>query len=138
MAVNVVDPRERYAGWVAPLCWLAVALEGFDLVVLGVVLPSLLADKAWGLTPNTASLVSVVGLLGVMVGALALTVTGIALATMTPAQLRALRPPKRKRPTDMRGQNGPERPAPASPAHATEAAEAKGRLGRRPRTRQRG
>ena len=70
MAVDVVNPRERYAGWVAPLCWLAVALEGFDLVVLGVVLPSLLADKAWGLTPNTASLVSVVGLLGVMVGAL--------------------------------------------------------------------
>jgi MFS transporter, AAHS family, benzoate transport protein len=47
-----------------------VALEGFDLVVLGVVLPSLLADKSWGLTPNTASLVSVVGLVGVMVGAL--------------------------------------------------------------------
>ncbi len=70
MAVDVVNPRERYAGWVAPLCWLAVALEGFDLVVLGVVLPSLLAEKSWGLTPNTASLVSVVGLLGVMVGAL--------------------------------------------------------------------
>ena len=70
MAVDVVNPRERYAGWVAPLCWLAVALEGFDLVVLGVVLPSLLTEKAWGLTPNTASLVSVVGLLGVMVGAL--------------------------------------------------------------------
>jgi MFS transporter, AAHS family, benzoate transport protein len=70
MVVDVVNPRERYAGWVAPLCWLAVALEGFDLVVLGVVLPSLLTDKAWGLTPNTASLVSVVGLLGVMVGAL--------------------------------------------------------------------
>jgi benzoate transport len=70
MAVDVVNPRERYAGWVAPLCWLAVALEGFDLVVLGVVLPSLLADKSWGLTPNTASLISVVGLLGVMAGAL--------------------------------------------------------------------
>ena len=70
MTVDVVNPRERYAGWVAPLCWLAVALEGFDLVVLGVVLPSLLADKSWGLTPNTASLVSVVGLVGVMVGAL--------------------------------------------------------------------
>jgi MFS transporter, AAHS family, benzoate transport protein len=70
MAVDAVNPRERYAGWVAPLCWLAVALEGFDLVVLGVVLPSLLADKSWGLTPNTASLISVVGLLGVMVGAL--------------------------------------------------------------------
>ncbi|GAA4551958.1 aromatic acid/H+ symport family MFS transporter [Pseudonocardia xishanensis] len=58
------------AGWVAPLCWSAVALEGFDLVVLGVVLPSLLRDPAWGLTPGTASLISVVGLLGVMVGAL--------------------------------------------------------------------
>jgi MFS family permease len=56
--------------WVAPLCWTAVALEGFDLVVLGVVLPSLLRDPAWGLNPGTASLISVVGLLGVMVGAL--------------------------------------------------------------------
>jgi len=65
-----VDPRARYAGWVAPLCWLAVALEGFDLVVLGVVLPALLKEPGWGLTPNTASLVSVVGLVGVMVGAL--------------------------------------------------------------------
>src|SRR4051794_32649462 len=68
---QTVDPRARYAGWVAPLCWLAVALEGFDLVVLGVVLPALLTEPGWGLTPNTASLVSVVGLVGVMIGALA-------------------------------------------------------------------
>ena len=40
------------------------------LVVLGVVLPALLNEPGWGLTPNTASLVSVVGLVGVMVGAL--------------------------------------------------------------------
>jgi AAHS family benzoate transporter-like MFS transporter len=66
-----LDSRERYAGWVAPLCWMAVALEGFDLVVLGVVLPALLNEPSWGLTPNTASLVSVIGLVGVMVGALA-------------------------------------------------------------------
>ena len=65
-----VDPRERHAGWVAPLCWMAVALEGFDLVVLGVVLPALLNEPSWGLTPNTASLVSVIGLVGVMIGAL--------------------------------------------------------------------
>ena len=43
-----VDPRGRYAGWVAPLCWMAVALEGFDLVVLGVVLPALLEEPGWG------------------------------------------------------------------------------------------
>jgi AAHS family benzoate transporter-like MFS transporter len=73
MSVNSpVNPRAQYAHWVAPLCWSAVALEGFDLVVLGVVLPSLLKESAWGLNPNSASLISVVGLLGVMVGALAI------------------------------------------------------------------
>jgi MFS transporter, AAHS family, benzoate transport protein len=30
------------ARWVVWLCWAAVALEGFDLVVLGAVVPSLL------------------------------------------------------------------------------------------------
>src|SRR3954453_9731633 len=66
-----VNPRARYAGWVAPLCWAAVALEGFDLVVLGVVLPSLLKEPGWGLNPNSASVISVIGLVGVMIGALA-------------------------------------------------------------------
>jgi AAHS family benzoate transporter-like MFS transporter len=70
--LNPTNPRERRAEWVAPLCWSAVALEGFDLVVLGVVLPPLLRYPDWGLTPGTASLISVVGLLGVMVGALAI------------------------------------------------------------------
>jgi MFS family permease len=68
---GTVDSRARYAGWVAPLCWTSVALEGFDLVVLGVVLPSLLKEPTWGLTPNTGALISTVGLIGVMLGAMA-------------------------------------------------------------------
>ena len=73
MSVNPLsDPRARYAGWVAPLCWIAVALDGFDLVVLGVVIPALLKEPGWGLTPNTAALISTVGLLGVMIGAMAI------------------------------------------------------------------
>jgi MFS transporter, AAHS family, benzoate transport protein len=73
-----IDPRERHAGWVAPLCWAAVALEGFDLVVLGVVLPALLKEPTWGLTPNTASTIASVGLIGVMIGAAAVgTVTDV-------------------------------------------------------------
>jgi len=68
---DVVNPRARYAGWVAPLCWIAVALEGFDLVVLGVVLPTLLKYDDWGLNPNSAAVISVIGLVGVMIGALA-------------------------------------------------------------------
>jgi MFS family permease len=67
----ICDARERHVGWVLPLCWAAVALEGFDLVVLGVVLPALLKVPSWGLTPNTASTIASVGLLGVMIGAAA-------------------------------------------------------------------
>ncbi|GAA4880054.1 MFS transporter [Actinomycetospora straminea] len=63
--------RSPGAGWVRPLCWSAVALEGFDLVVLGVVLPVLLRDPSWDLDPAGASVVVTVGLLGVMAGALA-------------------------------------------------------------------
>jgi AAHS family benzoate transporter-like MFS transporter len=61
----------RRASWVRPLCWVAVALEGFDLVVLGVVLPVLLRDPAWDLDPVGASVIATAGLVGVMVGALA-------------------------------------------------------------------
>ncbi|WP_020660113.1 MFS transporter [Amycolatopsis benzoatilytica] len=67
-----IDPRARHARWVAPLCWTAVALEGFDLVVLGVVLPVLLKDKSWGIDPNSASLITAIGLLGVAIGAFAI------------------------------------------------------------------
>lgn len=71
------ESRER-AGWVAPLAWASVALEGFDLVVLGVVLSPMLRDGVWGLTPNTGALISSAGLVGVMVGAIAIgTITDV-------------------------------------------------------------
>ena len=47
-----------------------------------------------------------------MVGSLALTVTGIALATMTPDQLRALRPPRRDRADRRAGSGRPRRQRP--------------------------
>jgi AAHS family benzoate transporter-like MFS transporter len=62
--------RQRYAGWVLPLCWTAILLDGFDLVVLGAVLPSLLDYEAWHLTPGTASVISVMGLVGMTIGAI--------------------------------------------------------------------
>ncbi|WP_231445584.1 MFS transporter [Brevibacterium zhoupengii] len=55
--------------WPAILCWLAVALEGFDLVVLGAVIPELLATNAIGFTPEAATLVATLSLVGVGLGA---------------------------------------------------------------------
>ena len=66
MATRIPPAR----AWVVPLCWAAVLLDGFDLVVLGSVLPVLLDDNVWNLTPNTASAVSTAGLVGMSLGAL--------------------------------------------------------------------
>jgi hypothetical protein len=74
-----------------------------------------------------------------LVGALALAVTGIALATLTPDQLGALRLSRRARPTDAPGDDGPTTGSSASRAGSPDD-EKRGlsRLGRRPRARQRG
>lgn len=64
--------------WVLPLCWAAVLLDGFDLVVLGSVLPVMLDEGVWGLNPASASLASTVGLVGMTIGALVIgTVTDL-------------------------------------------------------------
>nr|QEO74778.1 major facilitator transporter [uncultured bacterium] len=56
--------------WAISLAWSAVLLDGFDLVVLGTVLPVLLDTREWGLTPASAATVSTFGLVGMMIGAL--------------------------------------------------------------------
>ncbi|MCI2422309.1 aromatic acid/H+ symport family MFS transporter [Saccharopolyspora sp. K220] len=64
--------------WVLSLCWTAVLLDGFDLVVLGTVLPVLLDTGEWGLTAGSASVVSTIGLVGMTIGALVIgTVTDV-------------------------------------------------------------
>jgi hypothetical protein len=75
-----------------------------------------------------------------MVGALALAVSGLALATLTPEQLAALRPPKRKRPDEGGSSDAESKPA-AGHAVAHQESKPAGalrRLTRRPRARQRG
>ncbi|RSM79117.1 MFS transporter [Amycolatopsis sp. WAC 01375] len=71
-------PTAAARSWVVPLAWTAVLLDGFDLVVLGTVLPALLRDHVWGLTPGTASVISTFGLIGMMIGAMAIgTITDV-------------------------------------------------------------
>jgi hypothetical protein len=73
-----------------------------------------------------------------LVGALALTVTGIALATMTPAQLRALRPERRSSGDEKKEEKKPEPEPDADPEPDSGPEPAERRRQRRAgRTRQR-
>jgi AAHS family benzoate transporter-like MFS transporter len=58
--------------WPVLLCWVAVALEGFDLVVLGAVIPVIATSGALGFTESTLTLASTMGLVGVGIGAVAI------------------------------------------------------------------
>ncbi|WP_029431893.1 aromatic acid/H+ symport family MFS transporter [Blastococcus sp. URHD0036] len=60
----------RALGWVAPLCWIAVLLDGFDLVVVGTVVPALQEPAEWGLSGSGSTFVITIGLVGMMIGAL--------------------------------------------------------------------
>ncbi len=63
-------PTTRSA-WPVWLCWAAVALDGFDLVVLGAVIPVLAASGDLGFTPASLTVASTLGLVGVGIGAVA-------------------------------------------------------------------
>jgi MFS family permease len=70
-------PRDTHTGgtsrvagfWPVLLCWVAVALDGYDLVVLGVVIPTLLESGALGFTGPSITTASTLGLVGMGIGA---------------------------------------------------------------------
>lgn len=64
-------PQGR-ANWVAILCWIAVVLDGFDLVVLGALIPTLTGGDAPWMTPAQATFVSTISLVGMTLGALSI------------------------------------------------------------------
>lgn len=68
--VTASSPRGRTV-LAAALCWLTVALEGFDLVALGAVIPTLLETHHLGFTPLAATWIATVSLVGVGIGAAA-------------------------------------------------------------------
>ena len=62
--------RTRPAWLVTLLCWLIVVFDGYDLIVYGTTLPSLLHERGWGLTPATAGTIGSLAFAGMLVGAL--------------------------------------------------------------------
>lgn len=67
------DRRRHTLTWVVVLCTLALTFDGYDLVVYGTVVPTLLQDPSQlgALTPAQAGALGSYALIGVLVGALA-------------------------------------------------------------------
>lgn len=62
----------RSAVTVLVLCWIAVVLDGFDLVVLGALIPTLTNEAQPWMTAGEATFVSTIGLIGMTLGALSI------------------------------------------------------------------
>ncbi|WP_219414422.1 MFS transporter [Pseudonocardia nigra] len=68
--IATTSSGHRAAITVTVLCWVLVVFDGYDLIVYGTVLPALLAEPGWGLTPATAGLLGSLAFAGMLVGAL--------------------------------------------------------------------
>lgn len=60
----------RRSQWPVWLCWLAMVLDGFDLVVLGTVIPTLIKTQDLGFDAVGATYAATISLVGVGIGAL--------------------------------------------------------------------
>lgn len=63
-------PSRAPGAAVVAICFAVVILDGYDLVVYGTVVPSLLQYEPWGPTAAEAGLVGSLALVGMAVGAL--------------------------------------------------------------------
>jgi MFS family permease len=68
-AHGATGPTRRIDAWTVALCWITVLLEGYDLVVLGAIIPRLIDTHHVGFTPGDATTVATLSLVGVAIGA---------------------------------------------------------------------
>ncbi|MFM6847824.1 MAG: MFS transporter [Terrabacter sp.] len=67
---HVRQLSSRPAWLVTLLCWLIVVFDGYDLIVYGTTIPSLLKERGWGLSPASAGFIGSLAFAGMLVGAL--------------------------------------------------------------------
>ncbi|MDR6416756.1 aromatic acid/H+ symport family MFS transporter [Pseudarthrobacter sulfonivorans] len=67
MPTTTLHQRSKWPVW---LCWLAMVLDGFDLVVLGTVIPTLIKTNELGFDAVGATFAATISLVGVGIGAL--------------------------------------------------------------------
>ena len=64
-------PARRTAGlWVVAICMVTIVFDGYDLIVYGAVVPSLMMDPEWQVTPAQAGSIGSYALMGMVVGTL--------------------------------------------------------------------
>ena len=68
--VNTWNVPKRTTGVVLFCCWLAILAEGYDVGVLGAVLPALAEYKEWNLSPLALGGLGSYALIGMLIGAL--------------------------------------------------------------------
>ncbi|MFF3505463.1 MFS transporter [Streptomyces sp. NPDC003247] len=68
-ATSAQTGRAGRNAWTVILCWITVLLEGYDLVVLGAIIPTLLKTHHLGMTAADATTIATLSLVGVAVGA---------------------------------------------------------------------
>lgn len=61
-------PRRRSGLFVVMLCFLTIVADGYDLIVYGATVPSLLEEPGWGMSKAAAGLIGSWTLVGLMVG----------------------------------------------------------------------
>ena len=70
MTVSTTRGARTGSPLIVVLCGLLILFDGYDLVVYGNVVPSLLAEPGWGLTPLTAGRIASLTTIGMAIGAL--------------------------------------------------------------------
>jgi len=70
-AVSAANPPAKVTGRVLFVCWLAILFEGYDVGVMGAILPSMAEDRAWNLSPLELGALSSYALIGMFLGAFA-------------------------------------------------------------------
>ncbi len=63
-------PPRRTTILIVLLCWAAILTEGYDVGVMGAIVPTLLADKGWRLTPVEIGTLGSLALAGMFLGAM--------------------------------------------------------------------
>jgi AAHS family benzoate transporter-like MFS transporter len=68
---NARSGRRHPGLWVVAICLVTIVFDGYDLIVYGAVVPSLLQDPEWHLTPDQAGHIGSYALMGMVIGTLA-------------------------------------------------------------------